>query len=484
VNPFRVCREKGIDSASIISKLWAMGKTFRPYDMSQLLLLPPDLRQWLPDNHLALYVSDIVEQLDLSAILKVYEEGDARGRPPYHPQMMVKLLLYGYCVGKLSSRKLEQASYDDVGFRVLSGNQQPDHASIAEFRKRHLPELARLFVQVLQLCERAGLVKLGHVAIDGTKIKANASKYQTMTYAGLTEAEQKLAATVARLLAEAERVDEAEDELYGPDKRGDELPEELRDRESRLRRIRELKADLEREARQAAEQQAAAAKEQNEERLRKAKERGKKPGRLAAVPDPEQAVPRPKARRNFTDIESRMMKDHASNTFVQGYNAQLGVDAQAQIIVAATVVQAGNDQQQLVPVLLCVKQNLGQLPASVSADAGYFSAAAVTAEEIKTVAVHVPPNAPEPQACEYAAPLPENATVQERMWQRLKSKEGAAIYNQRKAIVEPVFAYLKHVRGFRQFLLRGQARVEAEWLLMCLTHNLLKMFRAQQPQKA
>jgi transposase len=433
---------------------------------------------------LALYVSDVVEQLDLSAILKPYEEGDARGQPPYHPQMMVKLLLYGYCVGKLSSRKIEQASYDDVGFRVLSGNQQPDHASIAEFRKRHLPELAKLFVQVLQLCERAGLVKLGHVAIDGTKIKANASKYQTMTYAGLTEAEQKLAATVARLLAEAERVDKAEDELYGPDKGGDELPEELRESKSRLARIRELKADLEREARAAAEQQAAAAKEQNEERLRKAKERGKKPGRLAAVPDPEQAVPRPKARRNFTDIESRMMKDHASNTFVQGYNAQLGVDAQAQIIVAATVVQAGNDQQQLVPLLVRVKQNLGQLPASVSADAGYFSAAAVTAEEIKSVAVHVPPNAPEPQACEYAAPLPENATVQERMWHKLKSKEGAAIYNQRKAIVEPVFAYLKHVRGFRQFLLRGQARVEAEWLLMCLTHNLLKMFRAQQPQKA
>jgi transposase len=461
-----------------------MGKTFRPYDISQLLLLPPDLRQWLPEDHLALYVSDVVEQLDLSAILKPYEEGDARGQPPYHPQMMVKLLLYGYCVGKLSSRKIEQASYDDVGFRVLSGNQQPDHASIAEFRKRHLPELAKLFVQVLQLCERAGLVKLGHVAIDGTKIKANASKYQTMTYAGLTEAEQKLAATVARLLAEAERVDKAEDELYGPDKGGDELPEELRESKSRLARIRELKADLEREARAAAEQQAAAAKEQNEERLRKAKERGKKPGRLAAVPDPEQAVPRPKARRNFTDIESRMMKDHASNTFVQGYNAQLGVDAQAQIIVAATVVQAGNDQQQLVPLLVRVKQNLGQLPASVSADAGYFSAAAVTAEEIKSVAVHVPPNAPEPQACEYAAPLPENATVQERMWHKLKSKEGAAIYNQRKAIVEPVFAYLKHVRGFRQFLLRGQARVEAEWLLMCLTHNLLKMFRAQQPQKA
>jgi transposase len=454
-----------------------MGKTFRPYDLSQLLLLPPDMRQWLRPDHLALYVSDIVEQLDLSAILKVYEEG--RGQPPYHPQMMVKLLLYGYCVGKMSSRKLEEATYDDVAFRVLSANQQPDHASIAEFRKRHLTALAQLFVQVLQLCERAGLVKLGHVAIDGSKIKANASKYRTMTYAGLSEAEQKLVAEVTRRLAEAERIDAAEDELYGPDKRGDELPEELRDRESRLRRIRELKADLEREAREAAEQQAAAAKQKNEAHLHKAKERGKKPGRLAQVPDPEQAVPKPKARRNFTDIESRMMKDHATNTFVQGYNAQLGVDGEAQIIVAATIVQAGNDQQQLVPMLEAVAQNLGRLPERVSADAGYFSTAAVTNERLQTVDVYVPPNARAPEA---PVTLTTDATVQERMWHKLQSKAGAAIYDQRKAIVEPVFAYLKHVRGVRQFLLRGLAQVQAEWLLICLTHNVLKMFRAKALQ--
>jgi transposase len=457
-----------------------MGKTFRAYDMSQLLLLPADLRQWLPDDHLALYVSDIVEQLDLSAIMDAYEEG--RGRPPYHPQMMVKLLIYGYCVGKLSSRKLEQASYDDVAFRVLSGNQQPDHASIAEFRKRHLGELAKLFVQVLELCQRAGLVKLGHVAIDGTKIKANASKYQSMTYAGLTEAEQRLAAEVTRLLAEAERVDEEEDELYGKDKRGDELPEELRHRESRLRRIRELKADLEREAKEKAEQQAEVTKQQNEERVQKAKESGHKvSGRLAQEVDPAQATPAPKARRCFTDIESRMMKDHATNTFVQGYNAQLGVDAQAQIIVAATVVQAGNDQQQLVPVLKVVRQNLGRLPEKVSADAGYFSTAAVTDETLQTVDIYVPPNEREP---EYQKTLPADANLQQRMWRKLQGKEGAAVYNQRKAIVEPVFAYLKHVRGFRQFLLRGLAQVEAEWLLLCLTHNILKMFRAKRLQNA
>jgi transposase len=452
-----------------------MAKTFRPYDLGQLLLLPPDLRQWLPDDHLADYVSDIVEQLDLGAILNSYEEG--RGQPPYHPQMMVKLLIYGYCVGKMSSRKIEEATYDDVAFRVLSGNQQPDHASIAEFRKRHLPVLAQLFVQVLQLCERAGLVKLGHVAIDGTKIKANASKYRTLTYAGLTEAERKLTAEVTRLLAEAEHIDAAEDELYGKDKRGNELPEELRDRESRLSRIRELKADLEREAREAAEQQAAAAKKQNEAHLRKAKEAGKKRiGRFAKVPDPAQALPAPKARRNFTDLESRMMKDHATNTFVQGYNAQLGVDAEAQIIVAATIVQAGNDQKQLVPVLEAVAKNMGRMPDRVSADAGYFSTAAVTDERLQTVDVYVPPNQRVPES---EVPLTTNATVQQLMWHKLQSKAGAVIYDQRKAIVEPVFAYLKHVRGVRQFLLRGLAQVQAEWLLICLTHNVLKMFRAK-----
>jgi len=459
-----------------------MSKTFRAYDMDQLLL-PPDMRQWLREDHLALYVSDVVDTLDLSELMNVYEQGDGRGRPPYHPAMMVKLLIYGYCIGKMSTRKIEQASYDDIAFRVLTCNQQPDHDSIAAFRKRHLQELAKLFVQVLALCQRAGLVKLGHVAIDGTKIKANASKYQSKTYAGLTELERQLAAEVDRLLAEGERVDESEDELYGKGKRGDELPKELRKRESRLARIRELKAELEREAKQEAEQKAAEAEQKNAERLRKAKESGKKiRGRLAKVIDPEQALPRPKARRNFTDIESRMMKDHASNTYVQGYNAQIGVDAESQIIVAATIVQEGNDQKQLVPVLKVVKENLGRMPEKVSADGGYFSTAALTDEALNKIDVYVPPNEREPDDWQEA--IPEDASVQQRMWHKLKSKEGAAIYNQRKAIVEPVFAYLKHVRGFRQFLLRSLERVEAEWLLMCLTHNVLKMFRAKQLQKA
>jgi transposase len=456
-----------------------MGKTFRSYDMNQQLLLPPDLREWLRPDHLALYVSDVVEALDLSGILKVYEEGDGRGRPPYHPVLMVKLLIYGYCIGKMSSRKIEQATHDDVAFRVLSCNQQPDHDSIAEFRKRHLPELAKLFVQVLELCQRAGLVKLGHVAIDGTKIKANASKWQTMSYARMTEAEQELAAEVERLLAAAQRADDEEDKLYGQGKRGDELPAELRNRESRLARIRELKADMEREARAAAEKKAEAAQQRNKEHAQKEQESGQKfRGRPARVIDPEQVIPVAKTKRNFTDPDSRIMKDHGTKTFQQAYNIQIGVDGQAQIIVAAKVVQAGVDQEQLVPLLQEVEKNLGRLPEQVSADAGYYSKAAITHQSVRDVDLHVPPNQRKPLDWGPEVALPENATLQERMWHKLGSKAGREVFSKRKVIVEPVFAQVKHVRGFRQFLLRGLAQVEAEWLLVCMTHNLMKMFRA------
>lgn len=452
-----------------------MGKTFRSYDLNQQLLLPPDLHQWLRADHLALYISDLVEALDLSGILNVYEEGDGRGRPPYHPALMVKLLLYGYCTGKLSSRKIEQATYDDVAFRVLACNQQPDHDSIAEFRKRHLPELAKLFVQILALCQRAGLVKLGHVAIDGTKIKANASKWRTRSYAYLSEAEQELSAAVERLLTEAQRLDEEEDELYGPGKRGHELPEELRDRESRLARIRELKAEMEREAREAAEKKATATKQKQEE----AAQQGKKvDGRWAKVIDPNHVLPAPKTKRNFTDPDSRIMKDQATKTFQQAYNVQIGVDAQAQIIVAAKVVQAGVDQEQLVPVLREVEKNLGRLPERVSADAGYYSKAAITHTAVSAVDLYVPPNQRKPVSLGSAQQLPENATLQERMWQKLGTKPGREIFDKRKVIVEPVFAQIKHVRGFRQFMLRRWPQVEAEWLLVCMTHNLLKLFRA------
>lgn len=447
-----------------------MSKTFRAYDMNQQLLLPPDLRQWLRDDHLALYVSDVVEALDLSRILNKYEEGDSRGRPPYHPALMVKLLVYGYCTGRMSSRKLEQATYDDIAFRVLTCDQHPDHDSIADFRKRHLPELGQLFVQVLQLCQRAGLVKLGHVAVDSTKIKANAAKRESLRYGQLEAAAQALEAEVVRLLTEAQRIDDEEDTRYGAGRRGDELPAELRRRETRLAKIRELKAELEQEAEQAAaqeQQQKATAEPKNYRRRQWTKS------------ESGLVVPKDKTQRNLSDPDSRLMMDTTTRSYEQAYATQIAVDAEAQIIVAARVVQAPNDQEQLVPTVLQVKEHLGELPATVSADGGYFSSAVITTPALREVDLYVPPNEPEPSLVPSAPEL--EAGVRAQMWHKLKSRPGRKIYNRRKTIVEPVFAQIKHVRSFRQFRLRGLTQVEGEWLLICLTHNLLKLFRAPKP---
>jgi transposase len=456
------------------------------YDPEQKLLLPPDLRDWLPEGHLALFISDMVDELDLSAIARHYESGDGRGRPPYHPLMMVKLLVYGYCIGKVSSRKLEQATHEDVAFRVLGCNQHPDHDSIANFRQLHLPELAGLFVQVLKLCERAGLVKLGHVAIDGSKMRANASKHKAMSYERMGEKEQQLVAEVARLLKEAEETDAAEDKRYGKGVRGDELPAELARRESRLRKIREAKASLEAEAKEQAQAAAAAVEAKLAERKQREGETGKKTrGRAPQVVNVEEAKPAAKAQRNFTDPESRIMKDGATGSFEQSYNAQIAVDGQAQIIVAATLTQAANDKQQLVPVLAEVKTNIGRWPEKVTADSGYFSTAAVTSEALSSVDLYVTPDRSKKTAelAELPAASPPpfelDQDVIARMREKLKTEIGRATYKQRKMIVEPVFGQVKEVRGFRRFSFRGLKKNEAEWNLICLTHNLLKLFRGK-----
>jgi len=458
-----------------------MAKTFRPYDLNQALLLPPDLREWLPDGHLALFISDVVDTLNLSAIIRPYETGDERGQPPYHPAMMAKVLLYAYCTGKPSSRKIERATYEDVAFRVLAANQHPDHDSIADFRKRHLPALAELFVQVLKLCEAAGLVALGNIALDGTKVKAHASKHKAMSYARMGEAEQRLNAEVAALLAEAQQVDTAEEAQYGRGRRGDELPAELARRETRLATIRAAKAALEQEAKDRARQAAEAARAKLDARQQYEAETGQKPkGRAPTVPDPEQAVPTPAAQRNFTDPDSRIMKDGATKSFEQAYNAQAAVDGKAQIIVAAAVTQEANDKQQLVPMLGHVATNLGQWPETVSADSGYFSEANVTAPELATVDLYVPPDRQKhgPPPADGSHPTPSANPIIEQMRQKLKAPAGHAVYARRKAIVEPVFGQIKEVRGFRRFSFRGLAHVTAEWALICLTHNLLKLFHA------
>jgi len=455
-------------------------KTFRSYAPDQQFLLPPTLRDWLPEGHLALFVSEVVDALDLSAIYAVYEEGDGRGMPPYHPQMMVKLLVYAYCTGKPSSRKIERATYEEVPYRVLSADQHPDHDSIAAFRKRHLQALAGLFVQVLKLANEMGLVKLGHVALDGTKVKANASKHKAMSYQRMCEAEKKLEQEVAELLTGAEQVDTDEDAKHGKGKRVDELPAELQRKEARLEKIREAKAALEQQAKERVEAEAAQAQIRLEERARKEAETGKKtPGRAPQVPDPAEAKPEPKDQRNFTDPDSRIMLDGASKGFEQCYNAQAAVDDAHQIIVAADVTQQANDKQQLVPMMNTVCENMGRMPDKGSADCGYYSEEAVTHADLSGVDLHVPPD-----RHKHGQPLPNpdgvpaQISVADGMRRKLAESAGRAVYKMRKAIVEPVFGQTKQARGFRRFSFRGLANVCAEWLLVCATHNLLKIFRS------
>jgi transposase len=452
-----------------------MTKTFRPYTLDQQLLLPPDMRAWLPEGDLALFISDVVDELDLSGIYAAYENGEGRGQPPYHPAMMVKLLLYAYCIGLPSSRKIERATYRDVAVRVLAGDQHPDHDSFAEFRKRHLEALAALFVQVLRLCQAAGLVTLGHVALDGTKLKANASKHKAMSYARMGETERRLEAEVRALLEQAQQVDAAEDAQYGRGRRGDDLPAELARRESRLAKIRAAKAALQAEAQARAAQAAEAGRAKRAAREHRA---GSAKGKPATIPDPAQAQPAPTAQRNFTDPESRIMIDGATKEFVQGYNAQAAVDSQAQVIVAWDVTQAAADVGQFVPMLDQIAAHLGQLPAQVTADAGYFSEANLTAPQFAAIDFYVPPDR-HPHGRVAAAGRSRQGPFSEAMRAKLRTTAGRAVYARRKTIPEPVFGQIKQGRGFRRFWLRGVGKVRAEWGLICLTHNLLKLFRAR-----
>jgi transposase len=459
-----------------------MGKSFLPDTVNQSLLLPPSLHDWLPEDHLSRFLLDVVATLDLSPIYASYEEMDGRGRSAYAPEMMVRLLLYGYATGVTSSRKIEAKTYEDVAFRLLAGDQHPDHDTIADFRKRHLDALAGLFTQVLMLCEKAGLVKLGHVAIDGTKIKANASKHKAQSYERMGETEARLKKEIEALLAEAEVVDAAEDAKYGEGKRIDELPGDLKRREDRLKKIQQAKAELEQEAREQAERKRIEVEARLAERREKEARTGKKiGGQEPQVPDPEQARPEPKAQRNFTDPESRIMPDGGNKgSFVQGYNAQIAVDSTAQIIVAAEITQETNDKKQLVPMLAQVEENMGRKPEAASADTGYFSEEAVTDPKLEGIDLYVAvgkektqKDTPEP----VTDSPPAGATAKETMAHKLKSETGREIYKMRKAIVEPVFGVLKEQRGFRRFCLRGVENVSREWKLICAACNFRKLHR-------
>jgi transposase len=428
----------------------AMAKTFRPYEPDQLLLMPPALADWVPEDHLARFVSELVETLDLTAIEDTYPE--ERGYPPYHPRMMVKVLLYAYATGTYSSRKIARRLVEDVAMRFLAAGNQPDFRTLSDFRKRHSAALAGLFTQVLRLCRRAGLVKLGQVAIDGTRVKANASKHKAMSYGRMGEKEAALQAEIAELLRRAEQADRDEDARYGADRRGDALPAELARRESRLKKIQEAKAALEAEAR---EQAARAGK------------------------DPAQAPPAPKAQRNFTDPESKIQK--TADGFIQGYNAQAAVDAQAQIIVAQDVTPMAADVGELLPQVTAIGRTLQQRPTQVLADAGYCSEENLQELERRGIDAYIATGRPSHSAWRAPAPRgrpPAALTRRERMTRKLRTLAGRAVYARRKAIVEPVFGQIKHARRFRQFLRRGWTAVRHEWALICTVHNLLKLHTA------
>ena len=459
-----------------------MTKCFLDDEIDQSLMMPPSLHEWLPEDHLARFVADLVPSLELSEFYASYEEKDGRGQAAYHPVMMVRLLIYGYCIGVVSSRQIEKRTYEDVAFRYLSADEHPDHTTINEFRKRHLKALSGLFLQALQLCQAAGLVKMGHVALAGTKKQANASKHKAMSYGRMGEAEAKLKAEIEDLLQRAEAADVAEDEK---ERQGfsDKLPKELARRESRLKKIQEAKAALEAEAREKAEQEKASVEARIAARQKQEEETGKKMGgHPPQVPDPEQAKPEDKAQRNFTDPDSRIMPDGAhKGSFVQAYNAQIAVDAEAQIIVAAEVRQEANDKQQLAPMLEQVQQNTGVKPVASSEDAGYWSPEQVADKRVAGIDLHVATGRDKHGIAEETAPSTDattEATALNQMKQKLQTEAGRAIYKMRKAIVEPVFGQIKECRNFRRFSLRGLKNVRAEWKLVCLTHNILKLFRS------
>ena len=426
-----------------------MAKTYRPYVPEQDLLLPPSLRDWLPEDHLVYFVSDLVDHLDLAAIMKVYEEED-RGYPPYHPVMMTKVLVYAYCVGIFSSRRIQRRLREDIPFRVLAAGNEPDFRTIADFRKTHLTALQGFFEQVLEMARELGAARVGRVALDGTKVKANASKHKAMSYDRMREKQRQLRQEVKQLLAHAEAADAAEDTQYGANRRGDELPAELQRRESRLTRIREAKRVLEARAKAEA---------------------------VAADQPSDAAKPDPKAQYNFTDPESRIMK--GPDGFVQAYNAQVAVDEQY-LIVGQAVTQETNDKQQLMPMIRTIEEQSGETPTHLLADAGYCSdanLAAIAGTPIDAyISTRKQKHGERPGPCP-RGPLPKNATRVDRMSRKLHRKAGAAVYAARKAIVEPVIGQIKQARGFRQFLLRGLAKVQGEWSLVCTTHNILRLYR-------
>jgi transposase len=484
-------------------------KRYQEWDPTQAYLLPPSPMEWLPQGHLAFFILDVVAELDLSEIERAIQGKDLRGQRPYDPRMMTSLLLYAYCVGVFSSRRIERATFEDVAFRVLAAGQHPHFTTVNQFRLQHRAALAALFEQILGLCRKAGLLKVGRVALDGTKVQANASKHKAMSYERMGTEEARLKSEIEALLAKADEIDQREDEHFGKDQAALDIPEELHRRETRLERIRAAKAALEAEAREARAVQllenAAGQREVSRDQTVDADERRRAgtradkseqaankllskdgdddeppeaggacaPGlpkhRVPATPD---GAPKPKAQRNFTDADSRIMiKDGA---FVQAYNAQTLVTDRSQLIVAHAVTNQAPDCEHLQPMIERCASQAGELPAELLADSGYFSkdnAEYCAARHVDAyIAVNRKNKAPEK--------LGPALDAWRAMHAKLTTPYGREAYARRKTIAEPPFGQIKGARGFRRFSLRGLAKVRDEWAIVCLGHNLLKLFRA------
>lgn len=442
-----------------------MSKDFRPWKIDEAQLLPPSVQDYVPKDHLSrLIVALVRDALDLSTISGSY--GSALGQPPFDPRLMTALLLHGYASGVYSSRRIARAAVERADFMMIVAGDPPDFRTISEFRKRHLGALTGLFVQVLKLAEKVGLVKLGHVALDGTKIKANASKHKAMSYERMKKREAELQAEVDGWLKAAETADAEEDKLFG-DKRGDEMPDWVTDKQKRLEKIRHAKAELEAEARAAAAEEERRREEAEERRIAEGRKKNGK------TPSPPKAEPQAKAQRNFTDPESRILK--TKDGYIQGYNAQAAVDATAQIIVAHGLTPSTSDQDQLVPLVDSIEDNLGRKPNEASADAGYCSEANLAALADRDISAYIATG-----RAKHPGEVKRKITgpLTTAMRNKLRRAGWRTRYRLRKQVVEPVFGQIKQARGFRQFLLRGIENVKAEWALICTAHNLTKLAQA------
>jgi transposase len=440
-------------------------KPFRAWEVDQVWLLPPSVRELLPPDDPAHLIRDIVRnELDVGEILGAYKE--ERGFPAYHPTMMTALLLYAYTQGVYSSRRIARACHRRVDFMAVTAMQKPDFRTVSDFRKRHLPALGGLFQQVLRLCERAGLVKLGHVALDGTKMSANASKHKAMSYDRMKKKEKELAATVAEWFTKAQAEDDAEDREHGADKSGDEMPDWVRDKQKRLEKIRAAKAELEAEAKDQIKAEA--------DKKSDGDKGPRQPPRGGAKRPKKNGEPHDKAQLNFTDRDSRIMKGPAG--YVQAYNCQAAVDSTVQIVVAHSVSNAQNDAPELVPIVAQIRTHLGKNPAELSADAGYLSESNLAALEHRRIRGYIATGrlAHDDNKKGRRKLLGPRSLA---MRKKLDRAGRRSRYRLRKHVVEPIFGQIKEGRGFRRFLLRGLRKVPHEWALLCTAHNLLKLIR-------